>query len=187
MDLLKNKKVLVYVVMGLLSLAAIYAEYYMCFTRTLSFKRVAEFITTLIMCVLTFYYAVSNFKVPHGNLLKYLFLAFSVIVFVGLINNDTASALARERDYINQLLRGFTVISSAYIAGRLDRKKENTILLIINSIILLGTSVMNIIVINKTDIISLLYLSSFFVLWIDLAIAYLFRYYGHKEAGLEDK
>ena len=175
------------VVLAILSIASIYAEYVMCCTRTFSVKRIVEFVASVILIVLTFYYAISHFKVPHGNLLKYLFLAFSVIVFVGLINNDTAAALVRKTDYINQILRGIVVISSAYIAGRLDRIKENSILLIVNAVILLGTSVMNIVAVHETKIIPILYLSSFFILWIDLAVAFILRYKEHKEAGLADK
>lgn len=184
---LKNKKVLVCVVMGILSIAGMYAEFSECLGRN-SFKPIAELIMTCAMFALVFYYAVSNFKVPHGNLLKYLFLAFSFMVFFGLVNNDIAvTSTYRKFDYINQLFRGIVVIFSAYISGRLDRIKENTVILVINSVILLGTSIMNIVVSGASGIVSLLFLSSFFILWVDLAIAYLFRYYGHKEAGLADK
>ena len=84
MESLKNKKVLVYVVMGLLSLAAIYSQIVIC-TYGNTFSLVAETIFTCIMFALIAYYAITNFKVPHGNLLKYLFLTFSVMCFVGLL------------------------------------------------------------------------------------------------------
>ena len=186
MDSLKNKKILVYVIMGLLSLASIYSEFYIC-TFDNSLQAISELVFVCILCALTFYYAISNFKVPHGNLLKYLFLAFSVMCLVGFLWDDVTNPAFRTYTFINQALRGIVVIFSAYIAGRLDRIKENTILLVIGGLILLTTSVINIVLYKFTDFTLIIFMSSFFILWVNLTIAYIFRYYGHKEAGLEDK
>ena len=80
----QGKKILVYVIMGLLSLAGIVSEIVIC-TYGISFPMIAETIFTCLMFVLVAYYAVSNFKVPHGNLLKYLFLAFSIISLIQVL------------------------------------------------------------------------------------------------------
>ena len=186
MDSLKSKKVLVYVVMGLLSLASVYSEFNIC-TLDNSLQSITELVFVCVLCALTFYYAISNFKVPHGNLLKYLFLAFSVMCLVGFLCDDAAEATFKTYTFVNQILRGLVVIFSAYIAGRLDRIKENTILLVIGGLILLTTSVINIVLYKLTDFTLIIFMSSFFILWVNLTIAYIFRYYGHKEAGLEDK
>lgn len=182
----KDKKVLVYIVMGILSLAGTYAEFTMC-KGSNSPQIIAELVMTCVMFALTLYYAISNFKVPHGNLLKYLFLAFSAMCFAGLLTNDAGDPAFQTFSYIYQISRGIVVIISAYIAGRLDRIKENTILLVTGNVILLGTSLMNVFLYNATNITLIIFFAGFFILWLDLTIAYLFRYYGHKQAGFEDK
>ena len=185
MNSLKNKKVLVYIVMGILSLASIYSEYYIC-TFDNSLQAISELLFVFVLCALTIYYAISNFKVPHGNLLKYLFLVFSLMCLVGFLCDDAAESTFKTYTFINQILRGVVVIFSAYIAGRLDRIKENTVLLVVNGLILLVTSIVNIVLYKITDLTLIIFMSSFFILWVNLTIAYIFRYYGHKEAGSED-
>ena len=178
----KSKKILVYVIMGLLSLAGIYSEFVV-FTFDTSFFLIVELVFTCAMFVLIAYYAVANFKIPHGNLLKYLFLAFSAMAFVGILT----TGLSGGKLYFYQIARGFVIITSAYIAGRLDRIKQNTIIIIIDAILLFATSLENIVDWGITEFTPILFFSNFFIMWLDLMIAYLFRYHSHKEAGLADK
>ena len=181
METLKNKKLIIYVVMGLLSVLSLYSEIVACVgIKTLDFT--IELIVFCIMLALILYYAIVNFKVPHGNLLKYLFIAFSAMTFVGLLAGSSSSGVPQEDIYLYQLLRGVVVIASAYIGGRLDRIKENIYYIIVCAFILLGTSIVNIVLYDITDFISIVFFSNFFILWLDLALAYIFRYYGHKEA-----
>ena len=186
MENLKTKKWLAYIIMGILTLAGIYGEFAICLQFGES-RSIIELVTTTVMFVLIFIYVVSNYKTPHGNLLKYLFLAFSIMSLVGFLDSDFAASMFKEFAYVNQLLRGLAIIFSAYIAGRLDRIKTNTILIVINGIIFLVTSIINIVLFKVTDISLILFLCSFFILWLDLAIAYGFRYKEHKEAGLANK
>ena len=182
----KSKKILVYVIMGLLSLLSLYSEITICF-KYKTFQWIAELVALCIMIALIFYYAISNFKVSHGNLLKYLFIAFSVMTFFGIIMGDPKDAVASENVFLCQTLRGIVVIVSAYIAGRLDRIKENSYLIIICALILLGTSIYNAVVYNLTSFVQIIFICNFFILWVDLMIAYILRYKEHKEAGLADK
>lgn len=186
MDSLKYKKILVYVVMGILSIVGIYTQIIACIYGN-SLSLIAETIATCVMFILIAFYAVSNFKVPHGNLLKYLFLVFSVMSISGLLFYDTTGVMSGGKLLFYQALRTIVVVSSAYIAGRLDRIKQNTFLLIIDAILLFVSSIESVIVLKVTDFISVFFLSNFFILWLDLTIAYVFRYYGHKEAGSENK
>ena len=183
----KSKKILVYVIMGLLSLAGIYSEIVICI-HEYSFPLMAETVVTCIMFGLIACYAISYYKTPHGNLLKYLFLVFAVMCFSGLINSDPNGSFSQGTWYAYQIARGAVVILSTYIAGRLDRIKQNTVLAVICAVLLLATSIECIIVIGNTSSLSfILFESNFFIMWLDLMIAYLFRYHGHKEAGLADK
>ncbi len=80
MDSLKNKKILVYVIMGLLSLAGIYSQIVICvYSKT--FSVTVETIATCLMFILIAYYAVSNYKAPHGNLLKICFWFLRLCAF----------------------------------------------------------------------------------------------------------
>lgn len=181
----KSKKILVYVIMGLLSLAAIYSEIVMCIQKN-TFSFTVEAIITCAMFVLIVYYAVSSYKIPHGNLLKYLFLAFSIMCFLGLLSSSPNSLLTESERYVFRVLRGAVVILSTYIAGRLDHIKQNMVFMVICAILLLATSLEMLFIYKIVDIILILFYSNFFILWLNLMIAYLFRYYGHKEAGLEN-
>ena len=186
MENIKTKKWFAYIIMGILTLAGIYGEFAICLPIR-EIRTTIELVFTVVMFVLIFIYVVSNYKEPHGNLLRYLFLAFSVMCLVGFLDSDFAASLHKNFAYVNQLLRGLAIILSAYIAGRLDRIKTNIVLIVINGIIFLATSVINIVLFKVTDITLILFLCSFFILWLDLAIAYSFRYREHREAGLADK
>ena len=184
MDSLKYKKILVYVVMGILSIVGIYTQIIACIYGN-SLSLIAETIATCVMFILIAFYAVSNFKVPHGNLLKYLFLTFAVMCFVGLLATDPNSSSANGDLYVLQLLRGAVVILSTYMAGRLDRIKQNTVFAVICAILLLATSIKVLLLHKVYNLVFILFETNFFILWIDLVIAYLFRYKEHKEAGLD--
>lgn len=186
MNSLKSKKILVYIIMGLLSVAGIYSEIVMCVQKNI-FSFTVEAIITCAMFVLIAYYAVSNYKAPHGNLLKYLFLVFAVMCFTGLLSFSPNSPISGSKRYVYQIARGAVVILSTYIAGRLDRIKQNTVLMVISAILLLATSLESIVLWGTTNFFAILFRSNFFIMWLDLMIAYLFRYHGHKEAGLTDR
>ncbi len=186
MESKETKKWLAYIIMGILTIAGIYGEFAICL-RNGTFQLITELIVTVIVFALIFIYAVSNYKEPHGNLLRYLFLAFSFMCLTGILGSGRMAEISIASDNIYQLLRGIAVIISTYIAGRLDRIKANTILIAINAIILLATSIMNIVLLKKTGFTVILFGCSFFILWLDLAVAYGFRYREHKEAGLADK
>ncbi len=107
--------------------------------------------------------------------------------FLGLLYLDTSGTVPQGVNYMYQIARGAVVIISTYIAGRLDRIKQNTVLMVISAILLLATSIAGVVIHKTTRFVSILFLSNFFIMWLDLMIAYLFRYHGHKEAGLTDK
>ena len=182
MESLKTKKWLAYIIMGILTLAGIYGEFAICLMLG-GTRQIIELVLTTVMFIFILIYVVSNYKTPHGNLLKYLFLAFSVMCLVGILDTDFAS-LHKEFVYVNQLSRGLAIIMSGYIAGRLDRIKTNTILVVVIGIIFMVTSVINIVLFKITTVSLILYMCSFFILWLDLAVAYILRYKEHKEAGI---
>lgn len=62
MNTSKGKKIAACVIMGLLSLAGVYAEIVVC-TYAPSFQMIAETVLTCVMLVLIAYYVIANFKV----------------------------------------------------------------------------------------------------------------------------
>ena len=81
------------------------------------------------------------------------------------------------------LLTSVALILMSYIAGRLNKYKQNKILIPIVLVILFVRSFVSStfrIQVVMTDL-------SYFILWIGIACAYFARYDAHKEAGLLDK
>ena len=183
MNTSKGKKITACVIMGLLSLAGIYAEIVMCIQRK-TFSFTVEAIITCAMFVLIVFYAVSNFKVPHGNLLKYLFLVFAACSLCGVLSVVTERTSA---DTVYNALRGVVVLLTAFVAGRLDRFKQNVILMSIIGVLMLASSITQISAELDGDFLGLFWCFTFFLLWADLMFAYILRYREHKEAGLADK
>ena len=157
-------------------------------------------ITLIIGYLLALYYAFWGYKTPHGNLLRYLIISYAFLLALGSESRLFASA-RRERpvDVTNaegQLRRGARgltaykglltsvgLILMSYIAGRLNKYKQNKILIPIVLVILFVRSFVSRtfrIQVVMTDL-------SYFILWIGIACAYFARYDAHKEAGLLDK
>ena len=157
-------------------------------------------ITLIIGYLLALYYAFWGYKTPHGNLLRYLIISYAFLLAIGSESRLFANA-RRERpvDVTNaegQLRRGVrgltaykglltsvALILMSYIAGRLNKYKQNKILIPIVLVILFVRSFVSRtfrIQVVMTDL-------SYFILWIGIACAYFARYDAHKEAGLLDK
>ena len=157
-------------------------------------------ITLIIGYLLALYYAFWGYKTPHGNLLRYLIISYAFLLAIGSESRLFAGA-RRERpvDVTNaegqlgrgargltaykSLLTSVALILMSYIAGRLNKYKQNKILIPIVLVILFVRSFVSRtfrIQVVMTDL-------SYFILWIGIACAYFARYDAHKEAGLLDK
>ena len=140
------------------------------------------FIGYAVTSVLLLQYALAGYKVPHGNALRYLFLLFALVCLVGIVSvvGETTKA-----DAGYNTLRGVVVILSAYVAGRLDHFKENVIIMSVIGVLMLISSI--IISADFKGFFGGISCFTFFILWVDLMIAYILRYKEHKEAGLTDR
>lgn len=132
------------------------------------------------------WYSIIGYKKPHGNLLKYLFLAFDCFVLATvahILEYNTADMPTHA--VIRVLLYCVVAVIVPYMAGRLDRTKENRILGTIVFVCLFITAVLNIIFSQSSGN----FLSSMNTTILGLAIltSYMIRYKQHKEAGLQDK
>jgi len=87
-------------------------------------------------------YATVGFKKPHGNLLKILTLTFAFIVAFLAIDSF-------QEDILTAVLSSATVVLIAFMAGRLDRFKQNKVLALIILALLLAVSVKSVITVGQ--------------------------------------
>ncbi len=150
------------------------------------------FVAWVIMFIAIVYYALAGYKRPHGNLLRAVFILMSLTCLNGVIDSAKYMALFEGSELDVQLLivglDGICVLLIAYIGGRLDKIKKNTIPLILITAAQLVKSVLFIPLYDAwTNLVYLVWGFSTFILWIGIAFAYILRYKEHKEAGLADK
>ncbi len=137
----------------------------------------------LVLLLAVTFYAVIGHKKPHGNMLKYLFLAFGTMLVLNVCLTGINGSIS---EIISSVLTGFAVMIFTYVSGRLDRINQNRIFLVIAGVFLLATMLIpafsGFFLING-------FLSSLTPLIVLLALgfAYTARYEEHIAAGLEDK
>lgn len=140
-----------------------------------------------IVCIVEFsaavLYAIIDYKRPHGNLMRYLLLFYACAVAVMVVLN-------KEQGDFFTLTYLAIIILSTYMAGRLDRYKQNVVI----SIIILLLAIVNVYPFISSVISSnaLTFISFFACVgsvanWLAIAASYVFRFNRHKEAGLADK
>ena len=130
------------------------------------------------------FYALVGYRFPHGNLFKYTLLAFAALLVVTLLLNPfLAGSAGEETVRLNLMEMGFLgaiLVLVSYMAGRLNRLKENEI--IVGAVFLLFLA-RAILVKYEPGKISVGF--NEFNMWIVLACSYLFHYHAHRDAGLE--
>lgn len=151
------------------------------FTGTIMFQSVAP----VVMLVITVIYALYGYRKPHGNHVRYLILIYSVYMSSMVLAKQNPGNMPDYIGYVNMA----TVILSSYMAGRLDRYKQN---LIISAVIL----VLQIIHIYPFMCFYVEYNSLTFInffksvgpisVWLAIAASYIVRFKPHKEAGIEE-
>ena len=142
---------------------------------------------TIFIClsyILILYYGLYGYKVPHGNLLKYLmlFLALLLVNEIALEVGGKYPNLLSDRTLIPAAITGLCIVMISYMAGRLDRFNKNIYLFAIVLVLLVVRAVMmshyrTIMFSNFSDV----------IIWFDINCAYVLRYKQHKQAGLETK
>ena len=156
-------------------------------------------IVSAVICLLALYYGISGYKVPHGNMIRYLLLAFAAAeASEFLLNPGMMKPMA-----ICLLL---TTILSSYMAGRLNKNKECKIIIAVVGIMLIAVWAMHRFMPpsmpmgepgpagmemaqmpERTDWIRDIFPNdiSRFLSWLVLGVSYITRYDEHKKAGLE--
>lgn len=142
---------------------------------------------TMFIClsyILILYYGLFGYKVPHGNLLKYLMIFFALL----LVNEMALEAggkypnLSSEAIVLPITITGICIIIISYISGRLNRFNKNIFLFTIVLVLLVVRALMmshyrTIMFANFSDV----------IIWFDINCAYALRYKQHIQAGLESE
>ncbi len=157
-----------------------------------------SFIAWVITLASIIYYALAGYKLPHGNLLRFIFLLLSLTCLNGVI--DTAQLIPyHEVSDLNNLLLiigfdGISVLLIAYVGGRLDKIKKNYLPIVLITIAQLGESIVSVFVYDSftafsgwSCFVQVVWSFTNCIIWFDIAFAYILRYKEHKEAGLTDK
>ena len=140
-------------------------------------------IRTFMFIVSTFYVCY-GYKKPHGNLMRYLLLLYAASVAWYLVKDGGNQPMYLSINY------AAIVMLTTYMAGRLERYKQNVI---ISALVLIGNCITTYYLFDKisgtgtlTFINAVSYLGAITV-WLAIATGYIIRYRLHKQAGLEDK
>jgi len=126
----------------------------------------------LLLFVFVGYYTIWGYKKPNGNLLKYIILVFACTYLIVVYRMVQSGNPGRAVCY------AVIIGSLCYIAGRLHRVKQNTILMII---------MISIMVISKLGSFAngkaTIGIIADLIIGVDICVAYIIRYKEHKEAG----
>ena len=145
-------------------------------------------ITFVVLCYIQFalaaYYACFGYKKPHGNLMRYLLLFYVATLGAMLVRK------ANSQGDLSNSISIAVIILSAYMAGRLNKYKQNVFI----SLVILVLKLINIYPtmssrIGQTGFTFISFFGSIgpVVVWLAIAGAYILRYKDHKEAGLAGK
>jgi len=129
-------------------------------------------IIDLVLSALIWYYALYGYKKPNGNSLRYIILLFAVPFLISVYSRALHEAAWQA---VN---RAVTIGLLCYIAGRLDRVKQNIILMSIVTALILSSKIVKLV--HGSATISIF---SSLIIWVDICVAYFLRYKEHKSAG----
>ena len=155
-------------------------------TQTLPAIKIAQIIANIATVIMILYYMLFGYKKPHGNSLRNIFVISAILIIARLILPHTHI----ENDVLRYVAKsgfGLAAILIAFVGGRLNKIKQNKILMIIIGVSLLIPSV--IVAASFPEFIFMRGISSMAqpIGWLALCIAYVARFEEHKAAGLADK
>lgn len=136
----------------------------------------------LLMYLPVLAYALFGYRKPHGNMLKYTFLCFGILIVAQSILPGSPLSNGTMRDVICGC-SGIAAMAVAYMAGRLDRIGKNTSLMILVGLLISACSVL--LICNFADFNLMRCLSNLTqpICWAALCLAYVSRYDEHRSAG----
>lgn len=140
-----------------------------------------QIIIGIFRFVVAAFYAYCGYKKPHGNLMRYLLLIYAITVAALDVFNGATQPKFITIDYLA------VIILTSYMAGRLDRYKQNVI---ISALVLICNCIITFYYIGvRADLGTLTFASAISCIgatsiWLLIGGGYIVRYKPHKEAGL---
>lgn len=151
--------------------------------RIQNYVSIRPFILVGIYYAFVFYYGISGYKKPHGNMIRYLLLILAFYIA------STIIVMVERWDipWVMFAASNFAAVLIAYMAGRLNKMKKNIVIAVIISVLLLVKSFWPVsgMSLNGYSLFVLDTTMPIFM-WITVALIYFFRYYEHREAGIEE-
>ena len=138
----------------------------------------------IAMFVIAVVYVLYGYKKPHGNHMRYLLLIY--VVYEGIV---FIRSIPLQPTYLMIVYLAIIVLST-YMAGRLDRYKQNLVISIIVLILQAVNTSYFVDLAIKNNSLSFATFFSFIgsvTIWLTIAAGYIIRFKPHKEAGLADK
>lgn len=140
---------------------------------------IRSFILVAIYYGFVFYYGISGYKKPHGNMVRYLLLILAFYIASSII-------IMVERWDVSWVIfaaSNFAAVFIGYMAGRLNKFKKNIVLAVIISVLLLIKSFWPVEELNFYSLFVLDRTMPVFM-WLTVMLIYFFRYNEHKLAGM---
>ena len=138
----------------------------------------------IIVIGLTLFYMFAGYKLPHGNLLRYLFIIVALEALFSFWNKFSLAEKIFETDELLMLLE---MVIVAYVAGRLNKFKKNILLLCIALLLVAIPCYHAAMALPTTYAIEIITPFDKPIILLTLIVSYIARYTEHHEAGLEDK
>ena len=181
----KRKGLLQRAIVILISLAGIAVCITSIFWRMDNFISPRSFIVVGIYYCLVFYYGVYGYKIPHGNLVRYLML---ILAAYNVFNVTVSIYRWYKLPWVVLVAGNLAAMFIAYMAGRLNKFKKNIIVAVFVTVLLLVECFWYV-KIPGVEISVLYYLDRCLpiFMWLTIMSIYFFRYHEHTEAGLSAK
>ena len=182
-----------FVIMTILTIVGLFTEIYMSLKYYTGYQLLIYIIPYIILYALLVYYVAFGYKKPHGDLLRIIFILFALACLSTIAPGlEACFDIITINNFviISTTLMSFSIMITAYIAGRLDKIIKNRALLALNSIVLVAVGVFWIMQYKSLPAMTFMqkvWNFNLCILWADIVVAYILRYREHKEAGLIDK
>jgi len=176
MDRTDKESLLVLIILTVLLLFGIVSEIIL-MTGEAGFGGVLVDVSVAISEMLLIYYLFAGYKIPHGNMLKYLILFFCFSISMSIAFLPSASIVL--------LLKALCVLLAAFMGGRLERIYQNRLWMLLVFIMLTISGVVSYLAIEDSSFFACFGSFAFAVQWIVLCSVYFIRFREHRVAGLE--
>ena len=137
----------------------------------------------IVMLLAVLYYAVSGYRRPHGNLLRYVTVLYAFSLLFSINQTAMKSAGHAQTGIVLYIL---AIMGIMFVAGRLNKIKQNAFLMPAIFALLAAAVILGYIKRPQVNFFKILNTFSVLTVWIEICFSYFIRYKKHKEAGFEE-